>query len=302
MKGYAAQLYVLPFDHRSSFAKTLLELGYPTKPADKNEVARYKKIVYDAFQVAQKRHRHCECLGLLVDEEFGSEILKKAKKAEQNFAVSTEKSGQQVYRFEFGTHFKKHIEKYDPIFAKALIRYNPANKKDNETQNKRLKQLNDYLDKAGVKFMLEPLIIPTEAELKKAKGNKRIFDKTKRPALMIKTIKELHAAGVEPDVWKIEAMDKRSDWNKVIKAIRDTRQRRHVGIIVLGRGEDKKVVDGWLKLAAKTGKINGFAVGRTVFFKPLADYRDGKIKRQQAVDRIANNYTRLIKNWEKNRK
>jgi 5-dehydro-2-deoxygluconokinase len=66
--------------------------------------------------------------------------------------------------------------------------------------------------------------------------------------------------------------------------------RDKVGIIVLGRGEDGQRVQDWVAIGAQTAGFIGFAVGRTVFWQPLVDYKDGSISRADAVSRIARTY------------
>jgi len=302
MKGYVCPLYILPFDHRSTFAKKLLDLGYPVKEGDKSQVTRYKKIVFEAFQLAMKKSNCSPCMGMLVDEEFGGPIITAAKKKQYNYAVPVEKSGQTVFNFEFGNKFGEHIDKNSPVFVKALVRYNPSNRSDNKIQLRRLKRLNDFCEKNGYRFMLEPLVPPTKAQLKQMKGDQRKFDKKLKPGLTVRMVQEIHKAGIDPDVWKVEAVESKKAWSEIAGTIRNNHSRRAVNIIVLGRGENTKLVDKWIKTAASTGLVNGFAVGRTIFFKSLEQYRDHEIKRAEAVEQIADNYLRMINQWRKNAK
>ena len=62
-----------------------------------------------------------------------------------------------------------------------------------------------------------------------------------RPELMLQTICTLQDAGVEPDVWKIEGLDRREDCERVVETARRG-GRDDVGCIVLGRGADEKKV------------------------------------------------------------
>ncbi len=65
------------------------------------------------------------------------------------------------------------------------------------------------------------LLVPAEAEqLKKVNGDKSTYDIKIRPALMVETITELQDEGVEPDVWKVEGLDRREDCEKVVQAVR----------------------------------------------------------------------------------
>ncbi len=303
MKGYVCPLYILPFDHRSTFAKKLVgKSSTSTKASVDRQVTSYKKMVFEAFELAMKQSHCPACLGILIDEEFGTPIINQAIKKQYNFAIPVEKSGQQIFKFEFGNKFGEHLDKYDPTFAKVLIRYNPANKKDNAIQLKRLKKLSNFCEKSALRLMLEVLIPPTEAQLKKVNGDQHKFDQKVRPDLMVKATKEIHKAGIEPDVWKITGFETKKDWEKISAVIRNGRQRRAVGIIVLGRSAKKQQVNLWIKTAAASGLVNGFAIGRTIFFKPLEDYRDKKIKRAEAVEQIAQNYLRFITLWRKHAK
>ena len=142
--------------------------------------------------------------------------------------------------------------------------------------------------------MLEVLVLPTESE-KKIKN----YDQTLRPKLMVETIKELHKAGAYPDVWKIEGLDKTKDMQKVADQISegDTEAR----IIILGRGENAKKAEQWLKAGAKVKTAIGFAIGRTIFEKPLEDFISKKIPKEQAVNKIKNNYKHFYNIWKKAR-
>lgn len=99
-------------------------------------------------------------------------------------------------------------------------------------------------------------------------------------------------AGVEPDVWKLEGTEDPQVARGVVAQAR-AKGRRDVGLIILGRGENEELVHKWLTIGAKTEGVIGFAVGRTVFWQPLVDYRDGKLSRADAVTRIAKTYQRL---------
>jgi myo-inositol catabolism protein IolC len=103
----------------------------------------------------------------------------------------------------------------------------------------------------------------------------------------------LQDAGVEPDVWKIEGLDRREDCERLVKTAR--RDGRHeVGCIVLGRGADQRKVAGWLETAASVAGFIGFAVGRTTFWNAVADYDAHKTSRQEAVSRVAQRYQEWV--------
>ena len=114
---------------------------------------------------------------------------------------------------------------------------------------------------------------------RRVEGDKKAYDRELRPRLMVQAIQELQDAGVEPDVWKIEGLDRREDCAKIVAAARRG-GRDQVGCIVLGRGEDDKKVREWLATAARVPGFIGFAVGRTTFWDPLVDLRAKKMTRE----------------------
>jgi myo-inositol catabolism protein IolC len=63
-----------------------------------------------------------------------------------------------------------------------------------------------------------------------------------------------------------------------------------VGCILLGRAADEPKVREWLTTAAGVPGFIGFAVGRTTFWEPLADWRRKAISREAAVAEVARRY------------
>jgi 5-dehydro-2-deoxygluconokinase len=149
-------------------------------------------------------------------------------------------------------------------------------------------------------FMFELLVPAEKAQLDRFKGNRQAYDLELRPRLMVQAIQQLQDAQVEPDVWKVEGLDRREDCAKIVAAARRGR-REKVGCIILGRGEDDKKVQEWLTVAAGVPGFIGFAVGRTDFWEPLVAWRAQKITREAAVGEIARRYQEFVDIFEKAR-
>jgi myo-inositol catabolism protein IolC len=251
-------------------------------------------VIYDAFKRAVSQGFARASAGILVDAQFGAAILRDAGREGYITCMPTEKSGQTEFQFEHGEHYAAEIEAFRPTFAKALVRYNPEDDAAlNRRQAVRLKELTDYLRRKGPYFMVELLVPATREQLHRLNGDQAAYDRELRPSLMIDAMKELQNAGVEPDVWKIEGLDRREDCARVVAvARRDGRTR--VGCIVLGRGSNADNVVNWLRTAAGVPGFIGFAVGRTTFWDALVALRDGQISRQEAVQDIAERYLRWV--------
>jgi 5-dehydro-2-deoxygluconokinase len=293
--GYNLPLYMLPFDHRSSFEKGLYGWSGALSAEQTELIARTKEVIYDGFKFALGTGLAKDRAGILVDEQFGSNILRDASANGFITAVPAEKSGEAEFQFEFGSQYGAHIEQFKPTFVKVLVRYNAeGDEAMNRRQAARLKELCDYCHSHNFYFMFELLVPATQAQLDIVEGDQQLYDSNLRPSLMVTALKQLQNAGVEPDVWKIEGLDRREDCLKIAEAAR-REGREQVGCIILGRGSNEQKVIEWLRTAAGVPGFIGFAVGRTSFWEPLVAWRDGKIQRQQACETIARRYLEWVK-------
>jgi myo-inositol catabolism protein IolC len=292
--GYNKPLYILPFDHRGSFQTGMFGWKGTLTPEQTAQIAAAKQVIYDGMKAAIAAGVAQERAGILVDEQFGAAILQDAAKNGYITAVPAEKSGQDEFDFEYGEDFGPHIEAFNPTFCKVLVRYNTeADKSVNVRQAGRLRRLSDSLHRTDRKYMFELLVPATPDQLQQVGGDRKRYDLERRPALMVSAIQDLQEAGVEPDIWKIEGLDRREDCVQVAQTARRD-GRGEVGCIVLGRGEDEAHVHTWLTTAAGVPGFIGFAVGRTTFWEPLLAWKDQKISRQAAVTEIARRYRQWV--------
>jgi myo-inositol catabolism protein IolC len=140
-RGYNESLYLLPFDHRQSYVSELLHLDGPLTADQRNAIIDSKAVIYAGFRQALGDAVPVASAGILVDEEFGADILRDANRKGYVTALSTEKSGSAEFEFEYGEEFASHIAAFRPTFAKALVRYNPEGDAEvNRRQTARLKQ------------------------------------------------------------------------------------------------------------------------------------------------------------------
>jgi len=190
----------------------------------------------------------------------------------------------------FGEDFGSHIESVDPIFSKALVRFNPeGDRQVNRRQSTRLRQLSQYLHANNRLFMAELLVPALPGQLEEFDGDQAAFESALRPELVAEAMRVFQEAGIEPDVWTVEGMDRAADWQKVI-AVTRRGGRDEVGTLVLGRGEDQTRINQWLATAAAVPGCIGFAVGRLTFWEALLDWRDGRLSTAEAAREIADRY------------
>lgn len=299
--GYDHALYLLPFDHRNSYVKSMFDFKPPLNASQQARVEDSKQLIYEGFLKAAAGGLAKESAGILVDEEFGTPILRDARKRGYVTALSVERSGSDEFHFEYGDDYADHIEEFDPTFAKVLVRYNPQ---DDDAMNRRqagrLHRLSEYCQEANRRLMFELLVPATQTQMATVNGDKDAYDLRLRPTLMIDAMRALQDAGVEPDVWKIEGLDRREDCERVVEQARRGGRGR-VSCIVLGRGADDAKVRSWLETAAAVPGFIGFAVGRTSFFSAVADYEAGKASREEAAQRIGTQYAQWVDIFERAR-
>ena len=292
--GYDKPLYILAFDHRGSFVKKFFGITGQPDAAQSERISDAKSVIFEGFQKAIDDGAPKDACGILVDEQFGADIVRRAKKEGYLFAMPTEKSGQDEYEFEYGDDFGTHIEEFDPSFSKVLVRYNVEGDQGmNERQAAQLERLGDWLHDNGRRFLFELLVPATDEQLASVDGDADRYDKEVRPELMRRAVAELHDRGVEPDIWKIEGIDAREDCEKISAEVRSG-GRDGVACVVLGRGADDAAVEHWLKTGAGVAGYIGFAIGRTIWWDPLKAFVDGELERDAAAAGIAKNYRRMI--------
>lgn len=298
--GYQEDLLILPFDHRGSLLKKLF--GIDGREPTKEEAQKYaslKFMVYEGFLKSLEMGVPKEQAAVLVDEQFGAKILADAKARGIKTAMPIEKSGQNEFDFEH-QNFQEHIRRVDPFFVKVLVRFNPEGDRElNKRQLERLKKAGDFVHSIGKKLIFELLVPAEKKQLEQSGNDNGRYEREMRPKLMVLAIKEIQEFGVEPDVWKLEGVDKIDDSKALVRQVQSSG--RTAGIITLGRGEDEKKVMEWLAVGAKVKGIIGFAVGRTVFWEPMKQLNEGKISREKAAMAVAQNYKTLVSLWEKER-
>ena len=298
--GYDGKLYILAFDHRGSFQKKMFGIQGDPTPEETATIADAKHLIYEGMEVAVKRGLDAAASGVLVDEQFGSNIPEQAREHGLKLAMPVEKSGQDEFDFEYGQDFGAHIEKFNPDFSKVLVRYNSDGDADmNKEQLTRLKRLADWLHDNDRKFLFELLVPATDGQLESVGGDADRYDDELRPELMRRAIADIQAFGIEVDIWKIEGVDAREDDVMLAEQARSGAGREGVTCVVLGRGASTEKVEQWLEAAATVDGFIGFAIGRSIWWDSLKGYLNKELERSAASSQIADNYLHFVQVYER---
>lgn len=209
-----------------------------------------------------------------------------------------ERSGRDFFELEFGDfgsgEWLDHVEAFDPDYVKVLIRDNPAFAPDaRREQQQHLAQVGAALASAGRRLIVELLVPAAGDESDLPPGR---YDADVRPALTERLIREFHAAGAEPDIWKLEGFDT-TDAAGQAAATAQEGGRADVRCIVLGRDASAHQLDDWLAAAAPAPGFAGFAIGRSIWQKPLEDRLAGRVTENAMRDEVARAFLHYAKTY-----
>lgn len=288
------EMFILAFDHRGSFKTKMFGISGREETSEETAALRdAKRLVYEGALKAIDDGLPPEVVGVLVDEEMGADVARDAKERGIRLAMPVEASGQPLFDFEYGEDFGAHIDEFDPEFSKVLVRWNPDDDaEDNRTQGERLKRLGDWLHANGRTYLFELLVPATDRQLALVESGAD-YDTEIRPYLTLEAIRQILDAGIEPDIWKIEGLDRRRSCELLASLVKSD-GRDDVIAVVLGRGADDAKVDHWLQMGAGVPGYKGFAIGRSIWWAGVEGFKDGKMSRTEAIDSIAANYRRFI--------
>jgi myo-inositol catabolism protein IolC len=285
----AQPLFILAMDHRDSFARTLFGISGTPDDAQLGRMRDAKALVFAGARKVPGSVAGPGQMGILVDEQLGADVAREARAAGFVLAMPVEASGAEQFTFEYGDDFGQHVEAFDPDWIKVLVRFNPADPAPlREAQTQKLRQLSDWAAGHRRRWLLE-LLVPATREQLAHHEDQAGYDAHERPELTTQVITALTAAGVRPEIWKLEGYETTAGAQQVLDTIRESSDAAS-SCIVLGRNAPERQVDHWLDVAAPLSGYVGFAVGRSIWEEALTEFLSGRMDRAAAEQRIAGNY------------
>jgi myo-inositol catabolism protein IolC len=288
-------LFILADDHRDSLEKELYRLTAPPTAPQAARIRADKMVVYEALVDATNRLPDAAQAGILVDEEYGSEVAELAAKSDGlvNLSMPLEASGKEWFEFAYGDDWKTHAGRFAVDHAKVLIRDNPGlSVPERLQQAERLKVVSAWATESRHHLIVEVLVPATPDDLASVGGDKKRYDDELRPGLTLDVVGFLQDHGADPAIWKIEGMDRSKDAAAVAELAK--RGGRTADCIILGRHASKEDLDHWLDVAAPLPGYVGFAIGRSIWWDPLAAHFAGEISTDVARHQIAENYLYFV--------
>ena len=270
-------LQVLAFDHRTQFEDSCKQHNQPT-----SRITEFKSLVFEGFKKVATERPDLP-LALLVDPQYGADILQDSAYASYSVGAPIEQAGSYPVEWLCGEELHEHLlSRPSEWFVKVLWHYHtdlPATEKERQLiQLKRLEEICQLLDR---RLMLE-LILPAHLS---QDGN-----------AMAAAIDEVYEAQITPFWWKIMALDTKMEWQHVTAAL--DRHDSEAGIIVLGKNAPLETFPAWFKTLRSTPHTCGFAIGRSIFWKPWESFVSGSMAPDEIPSIIEKNYVAVLEMWE----
>ena len=270
-------LQVLAFDHRTQFEDSCKQHNQPT-----SRITEFKSLVFEGFKKVATERPDLP-LALLVDPQYGADILQDSAYASYSVGAPIEQAGSFPVEWLCGEELHEHLlGRPSEWFVKVLWHYHtdlPAAEKERQLiQLKRLEEICQLLDR---RLMLE-LILPAHLS---QDGN-----------AMAAAIDEVYEAQITPFWWKIMALDTKMEWQQVTDAL--DRHDSEAGIIVLGKNAPLETFPAWFKTLRSTPHTCGFAIGRSIFWKPWESFISGSMAPDEIPSIIEKNYVAVLEMWE----
>ena len=226
--------------------------------------------------------------GILCDDRIGRDALHRASGSGLWIGRPTELPGSRPIQFEpeLGEDLGQFREWARENVVKLLVFCHPEDEAETRAlQERRVRRLFTAARRNGLEFLLE--IIPSRVGP---------VDEDTTATL----IRQVYAAGIYPDWWKLEPLTTRAAWTRAVAAIEENDPNTR-GIVVLGLDAPEADLAASFEVAAGFDLVRGFAVGRTIFGDAARGWMTGALSDAAAVDQMAARFTRLCEIWDKAR-
>ena len=285
--------YMVAFDHRDSLERALARLGVE---AAAQQTAGIKLMIWQGVEVAlSSLPEHAEA-AILIDRGH-HRITAAAAAAGVAVAIALEASGRRTLQPEAAPgQMVEELSKLSGGFGKVLLRWHPADHASKKRQQLGvLHELDELVRRAGARLLLELLIPPTPAEASGA-GPGGLWEETRLPRHQHDAAEEILGSGVAPALWKIEGHPNTAAARSLAGLVGS--QEPEARIVVLGGGADIADLGRVFECSAGAERFSGFAVGRSIWWNPVADYWRGRIPAAEARRAIGRNFLAVIDAYE----
>ncbi|MDG0865659.1 hypothetical protein [Candidatus Lucifugimonas marina] len=270
--------YIVALDDRVDLcADVLASSGEPTA-ADREQAAKLKRIVFDGMTTAVENGLAKSSIGVWADSDIGESVLLRAKAMSMATASSPGNGTSSLGRLNLD-------------YTAVQLTLNPDGPTEARKELlKRLKVVSDKAREESTPLMIEIDSVPTATQIQMYGG----FSDA-RSMLILMAIQQLQDAGVDPAIWSFEPENDPTFVETI--AAQAQLDDREVSVFLSIAGElspidaEKSPIENdraTVKMAATTPGITGVFIGPRAYFGHLVQFNEGNIKRDEAVEVIAN--------------
>ena len=109
-------------------------------------------------------------------------------------------------------------------------------------------------------------------------------------------LSHFYSLSIKPDWWKLPGVSAKT-WADISHVI-EQHDPYCRGILILGLDAPEEQFKAVFDASVGAPLVKGFAVGRTIFGQPSADWLDGKLTDDELITEVGERYRRLIKLWQ----
>lgn len=272
-------LCIFAFDHRKQLVDMAEKCG-----ADPKRIPKLKTLLLKAAeQTAREEGIYDGHAGILADTTFGQAALNEITGKKWWIGRPIELPSSRPLRLEHGDLGSQLISWPIEHTVKCLAFYHPADSAELKAeQDEKLKEVYQACCRTGHELLIE-IILPANMEQKES--------------YYTDMIAHFYRIGIKPDWWKLPGVSAQT-WAD-ISAVIEQNDKYCRGILILGLDAPESQFESVFKASANAPLVKGFAVGRTIFGQPSADWLAGKLDDQQLIEAVSERYRRLIRLWKK---
>ena len=294
---------MVAFDHRSSFERSLPGAGADCGPARRAELKQ--TIWHGVAEVLDRVPEHARA-AILIDRGH-RRIAAEAAAAGVAVAVALEASGCHALNAEAPPPvLREDLRSLRPNYGKVLVRWHPDEPASSmRSQLHTLRELDELVRAAGARLLVE-LLIAREPHgglggARDQNDRRRIQEQRNRqqaelPRLQLAAVKELLDAGIAPALWKLEGHPDAEAAGALAELVGSARP--DASVLILGAGLDIAELPRLFSCRAGSERYNGFAVGRSIWQRPISALCQGDITQAQARQAVGDNFLAVIDAFE----
>ncbi|MGQ0287478.1 bifunctional 5-dehydro-2-deoxygluconokinase/5-dehydro-2-deoxyphosphogluconate aldolase [Pasteurellaceae bacterium 22721_9_1] len=271
-------LCIFAFDHRKQLVDMAEKCG-----ADINRIPKLKTLLLKAAeQTAEQEGIYNGHAGILADTTFGQEALNEITGKKWWIGRPIEMPSSRPLRLEHGDLGSQLINWPQEHVVKCLAFYHPQDKAELKAdQDAKLLEVYQACCRTGHELLLE-IILPADMEQKES--------------YYVDMLSHFYSMGIKPDWWKLPGVSAEC-WAKISEVIK-TNDPFCRGILILGLDAPESQFKATFDASANAPLVKGFAVGRTIFGQPSADWLANKINDEELIKDVSERYKRLIHLWK----